>query len=100
MTAYLVIAVVGAGSYALRVSMLARQNVPPLMQRAAPYATPVAFAALATSALAPDATYARTAIAPLLAVAVAVLAVRRTGSPRAALVAGMPALWLASALVH
>ncbi len=36
---------------------------------------------------------------PLAAVAVAVLAVLRTGSPHAAVLAGMPTLWLVGALV-
>jgi hypothetical protein len=40
------------------------------------------------------------AIAPYLAVAAAVVAVRRTGSPRAALLVGMPTMWLLSAALH
>jgi hypothetical protein len=40
------------------------------------------------------------ALAPAVSVIVAVAAVRRTGSPRAALLAGMPTLWLLSALMH
>ena len=39
------------------------------------------------------------AAAPLAAVAVAVIAVLRTGSPQAAILAGMPALWVATALL-
>ena len=39
------------------------------------------------------------AAAPLVAVAAAVIAVLRTGSPQAAILAGMPALWVASALL-
>jgi branched-subunit amino acid transport protein len=99
MTAYLVIAIVGAGSYLLRVSMLARCDVPPLMQRAARFATPVSFAALATAALVTHVAISRNALPPAAAVAAAVIAVRHTGSPRAALLAGMPVLWLAYAVV-
>jgi hypothetical protein len=41
----------------------------------------------------------RNAIPPAAAVVAAVIAVRHTGSPRAALLAGMPVLWLAYAVV-
>ena len=46
----------------------------------------------------PLAIVAGLAPAPLIATAVAVLAVARTGSPRAALLVGMPTLWLMNAL--
>ena len=39
------------------------------------------------------------AAAPLAAVAVAVIAVLRTGSPQAAILAACPALWVATALL-
>ena len=39
------------------------------------------------------------AAAPLAAVAAAVIAVLRTGSPQAAILVGMPALWVATALL-
>lgn len=103
MTAFAVVAAVGAGSYLFRVSMLvlaARRGLPPVLDRAARVAVPVSFAALAAAALGEHAGTGTTGsgAAPLVAVAVAVAAVRRTGSPHAALVAGMPTLWLFSAL--
>ncbi|HEX6420136.1 MAG TPA: AzlD domain-containing protein [Acidimicrobiales bacterium] len=101
MIAFVVVAAVGAGSYLFRVSMLvlaARGGLPPVLERAARVAVPVSFAALAAAALGEHVTAPASGAAPLVAVAVAVAAVRRTGSPHAALVAGMPTLWLISAL--
>ena len=103
MTPYLVVAAVGAGSYLFRVSMLvlaARVGLPAFVERAARHAVPVSFAALASSALAPHLAVRHTAVAPLASVVVAIVAVRRTGSPHAALVAGLPTLWVMSALLH
>lgn len=100
MTAVAVVAAVGAGSYLFRVSMLvlaARSGLPPVLERAARHAVAVSFAALAATALASQVRTSPSALPPIAAVAVAVLAVRRTGSPHAALLAGMPTLWLTSA---
>jgi branched-subunit amino acid transport protein len=97
MTPWLVVAAAGVGSYLLRVSMLvlaARRGVPGVVQRAARFATPTAFAALAATAVAHSATVGDNALAPFAAVVAAVVAVERTGSPRAALLAGLPTLWL------
>lgn len=102
MTAFLVVLAVGAGSYLFRISMLvlaARSGLPPVLERAARLAVPVSFAALATGALADDLAAPGSTMAPLAALAVAVVAVRRTGSPPMALVAGMPTLWLLSAVL-
>ncbi len=103
MSAYVAVVAVGFGSYLLRVSMLvftARIGaVPPMIERAARYAIPVSFAALATDAFAPQIALTRTAIAPAVAVLVAIVAVRRTRSPHAALIAGLPTLWIVTALV-
>jgi branched-subunit amino acid transport protein len=105
MNAWVVVAAVGAGSYLFRISMLvlaARVGLPPVIERAARHAVPVSFAALAASAVTGQVTAAGTpaaAIAPVAAVAVAVAAVRRTGSPPAALAAGLPTLWVLSALL-
>lgn len=102
MTPFLVVAAVGIGSYLFRVSMLvlaARNGLPPIVERAAAYAVPVSFAALATVAVAPRIGSHPAALAPLTSVAVAVVAVRRTGSPHAALLAGMPTLWVMSAVL-
>jgi branched-subunit amino acid transport protein len=103
MTLWLVILVVAVGSYLFRISMLvlaARVGVPAILDRVARFAVPTAFAALATTSLAGYASAGTGAVAPYVAVAAAVIAVRRTGSPRAALVVGMPTLWIVSALWH
>jgi len=103
MSAYVAVVVVGIGSYLLRVSMLvltARTGViPTVIERAARYAIPVSFAALATDAFAPSIALARTAIAPAAAVVVATIAVRRTRSAHAAILAGLPTLWIVTALI-
>jgi branched chain amino acid efflux pump len=104
MSAYVAVVAVGFGSYLLRVSMLVLSarigTVPPLIERAARYAIPVSFAALATDAFASHAALTRTEIAPTVAVLVAIIAVRRTGSPNAALIAGLPTLWIVTALAR
>ena len=102
MSAWIVVAAVGAGSFLFRISMLvvaARIGLPPVVERAAGHAVPVSFAALATGALAEDLAAPGTTLAPVAALVVAVVAVRRTGSPHTALVAGMPTLWLLSAVL-
>jgi|KBSSwiStaDraftv2_1062776.scaffolds.fasta_scaffold2160728_1 branched-subunit amino acid transport protein len=102
MNAYIAIAAVALGSYLLRVSMIvltARVGVvPPLIERAARYAIPVSFAALAADAFAPHLGFSRAAIAPAVTLVVAILAVRWTRSPHAALIAGLPTLWIVTAL--
>ncbi len=103
MNAWSVIALAGAVSYLLRISMLvfaARANVPAVVERAAAFAVPVAFAGLAAGALASHAAAAGTGAVPALAgVAVGIAAVRRTGAPHAAILAGMPTMWVLSALM-
>ena len=77
----------------------ARAGLPPVIERAARHAVPVSFASLAASALTGHLVHTGAGLAPLVAVAVAVVAVRRTGSPHAALAAGMPTLWVMSVLL-
>jgi branched-subunit amino acid transport protein len=92
--AWLVVAAAGAGSYLFRISLIAlsaRTKLPPVLGRATGFAVPAAFAALAAAALAGQVTADGTSLAP-------VGAVRSTGSRHAALVAGMPALWILSAI--
>jgi branched-subunit amino acid transport protein len=101
-TPWLVVLAVGLGSYLFRISMLvvaARTGVPPVAERVAAHAVPVSFAVIATGGMVDHLGASRAAAAPLLAAAVAVVAVRRTGSPHAALGAGMPVLWLLSAVL-
>jgi branched-subunit amino acid transport protein len=102
MSVWLVVVAAGLGSYLFRVSMLvlaARVGLPPFIERAARHAVPVAFAALATTAVAGTVALEPAAIAPIAAVAAAVVGVRRTGSPHTALVAGMPTFWALSAVL-
>ena len=99
MTAWTVIALAGLGSYLFRISMVLlveRVRLPDHVERASTFVAPAAFAALAASGLATSAAAAGIAQAiPLVAaVAVAVIAVRQTGRPYLAVVAGMPTLWL------
>jgi branched-subunit amino acid transport protein len=99
---WLVIAAAGMGSYLFRISLIAlaaRATLPPSLGRATRFAVPAAFAALAASALAGQVTADTASLAPAGAVAVAVLAVRRPGSAHTALIAGLPTLWILSALV-
>ena len=99
----LIVIVVGAVSYLFRVSMLvvaSRTTIPPVIERAARFAVPTAFAALAATALARQVTGDAGSLAPVVAVITAVIAVRRTGSAQAALLTGMPTLWLVSAFGH
>jgi len=101
MTAVVVVIVAGIVSYAFRVSMLivaARRSVPSFLERAGRFAVPTAFAALAAGSLATGVAEVP-ALAPISAVAVGAVAVRRTGSPHAAVLAGMPVLWLLTAVV-
>jgi branched-subunit amino acid transport protein len=104
MTAWIVILAAGLGSYLFRLSMIvlaARITMPACLERASGLVAPAAFAALAAAgaATACRGLGATQAAAPLAAVAAAVIAVLRTGSPQAAILAGMPALWVAATLL-
>ena len=103
MTAWLSILAIGLGSYLFRLSMIVmidRVRMPDRFERASEFVAPAAFAALATTGVATACLHAGAgqAAPPLAAVAVAVMAVLRTGSPHAAVLAGMPTLWLAGLL--
>lgn len=104
MNTWIVIVAAGLGSYLFRLSMIiltGRITMPPSAERASGLVAPAAFAALAAAGVATACTGLgiTQAAAPLAAVAVAVIAVLRTGSPQAAILAGMPALWIATALL-
>jgi branched-subunit amino acid transport protein len=104
MNAWLTIAVIGLGSLLFRLSMISladRISLPERLEHASELVAPAAFAALATTGVATTCLQLGEvqAAGPLAAVAVAVLAVLRTGSPHAAVLAGMPTLWLVGALV-
>jgi branched-subunit amino acid transport protein len=104
MSVWLVIVAAGLGSYLFRISMVVladRVTMPAQLERASTFVAPAAFAALAAGGIAANTAGADIAgwIAPLAAVVVAVVAVHRTGRPYAALLAGMPTLWVLTALV-
>jgi branched-subunit amino acid transport protein len=103
MNAWHVVLAVGLGSYLFRLSMVAlvgRAGSSDRFERASTFVVPSAFAALATSGIVAGlGGLGAGSIAPLAAVGIAVVAVRRTGSPHAAMVAGMPTLWALHALL-
>lgn len=104
MTVWFVILAAGLGSYVFRISMLVlvdRIGTPTWLEQASAFVVPVAFAALATGGIVASTSGVGVAQAlpPLAAVAAAVAAVRRTGSAEAAILAGMPTLWLLTALL-
>jgi branched-subunit amino acid transport protein len=104
MNTWLVIVAVGLGSYLFRLSMIiltGRITMPPYLERASGLVVPAAFAALAAAGVAAACSGLgiTRAAAPLTAVAAAVIAVLRTGSPQAAILVGMPTLWVATALL-
>lgn len=100
MTAVIVVVIAGVASYLFRVSMLvvaARRTVPTILDRAGRFAVPAAFAALAAGSLATGVTDVPT-LAPVVALVAGAVAVRRTRTPHAAVLAGMPILWLLTAV--
>lgn len=104
MNTWLVIVAVGLGSYLFRLSMIiltGRITMPPYLERASGLVVPAAFAALAAAGVAAACSGLGItgAVAPLTAVAAAVIAVLRTGSPQAAILVGMPTLWVVTALL-
>ena len=103
MTPWLVVLAAGLGSYAMRISMVGlagRREVPRVLELAAPFAMLTAFAALAATAFADQVRSGGGTLAPIGALAAAIVAVRRTGSSHAALLVGMPVLWALTALSH
>lgn len=102
MTAWLVILAVGAGSYALRSSMLvlsSSRDLPVQVEHALALVAPAAVGALLASMLFTSG--GRIAPLPwpeLLAVVAGFLAVRRSGNVLHAFVVGMPVFWVATAL--
>lgn len=97
MTAWVVILAVGAGSYALRSSMLvlsSSRDLPPRVEAALSLVAPAAVGALVASMLfTGDGELAVLPWPELVAVGCGFLAVRRTGNVLSAFVVGMPVLW-------
>lgn len=103
MNAWTVIVLAGLASYALRLSMVVtdRLRLPSGLDRTLDLVAPAAFTALAVTSLATPVFAAGTldvAAPTVLAAAVAVLAVVRTGKPYAAMLTGLPTYWLAALL--
>ncbi len=99
MTAWLVVMLVGIGSFLFRLSMVAiadRVTLPDTVTRATAFVAPAAFAALAATGVTASIVGLDLlgALPPLAAVTVAAIAVRRTGRAYVAVVTGMPTLWL------
>jgi branched chain amino acid efflux pump len=104
MNVWLIIIAAGLGSYLFRISMVVladRVTMPHVLERASTFVAPAAFAALAAGGIAANTAGLDLAgwTASLAAIVVAVTAVRLTGRPYAALLAGMPTLWILSAVV-
>jgi branched-subunit amino acid transport protein len=105
MNAWLVVLAAGLGSYLFRLSVVTladRITMPASLEQATELIAPASFAAIAATGVANACVGVAPVetLPPLAAVAVAVVAVARTGSSHAAVLAGMPVLWLGSALVH
>jgi branched-subunit amino acid transport protein len=104
MNTWIAIVAVGLGSYLFRLSMIiltGRITMPPYLERASGLVVPAAFAALAAAGVgaACSGLGVTRAAAPLAAVVAAIIAVLRTGSSQAAILVGMPVLWIAAALL-
>ncbi|HEX6236807.1 MAG TPA: AzlD domain-containing protein [Acidimicrobiales bacterium] len=104
MSAWLVVVAAGLGSYLFRISMVVlveRRGTNARFAHVSTFVVPAAFAALATGGIVAATTGVPVAgaVPPLAAVAVAAAAARRTGSAHAAILAGMPTLWVLSALL-
>ncbi len=105
MNAWLVILAAGLGSYLFRLSAVTladRITMPTSLERTTELIAPASFAAIAATGVANSCmgVAPAEALPPLAAAGVAVVAVARTGSSYAAVLAGMPVLWLGSAIVH
>ena len=92
------------GSYLFRLSMIVlfdRITMPAFLERASQLVAPAAFAAMAAAGLATACMGQGTvqAAPSLAAVAAAIIAVLRTGSSQAAILAGMPVFWLTTVLL-
>ncbi|NEE00586.1 AzlD domain-containing protein [Phytoactinopolyspora halotolerans] len=104
MSVWLVIGLIGLGSYLFRISMVLlidRFELPDRMRTASAFVAPAAFAALAVSGLATQVGGAEAleALPVLGALAAALAAVYVTGKSYLALLVGMPVLWALTAVM-
>ena len=99
MNVWLIVVLAGAGSFLFRLSLVLladRVALPPRWERASVFVAPAAFAALAAGGIAASTigvTLAQ-ALPPLIAVPVAAIAAYVTRSAAAAVLTGMPTLWV------
>lgn len=105
MNVWLAVLAAGLGSYLFRLSVVTladRITMPASLERVTELIAPATFAGIAATAVAHSCVGVAPAEAlpPLAAVGAAVAAVVRTGSAYAAMLAGMPVLWLGYALVQ
>ena len=102
MTAWLVIAAIGLGSYALRSSMfvlLGNRELPAWTATPLALVAPAAIGAMvATMTLTHGGSAAAPPIPELLAMVAGFVVVRRTGNVMHAITVGLPVFWLASLL--
>ncbi len=101
MSTWITIAAVGLGSYLLRVSMflvVGGRALPSWLDRSLGLVAPAAVAALVASMVLTHDGQVVLPVAPAVAVALGFAVVRRTGNVTHAFVAGLPALWLLTAL--
>jgi branched-subunit amino acid transport protein len=103
MTALLVIVAIGLGTYALRVSMfvlLGARSLPAGVGDALGFVGPAAVAALvATMMFTHSGSIEPRPTPELVAIAAGYLTVRRTGNAGFAFVAGLPTLWVLTAMM-
>jgi branched-subunit amino acid transport protein len=102
MTALIVFAAIGVGTYLIRSSMfvaLADRSLPAWLDQGMALVGPASIAALvASAAFTAGGRIDALPVSELTALAVGFLVVRRTGNVLHALVAGFPALWALTAL--
>ena len=102
MTAWLVIAAVGLGTYGLRASMfvmLGDRQLPAWTERPLAYVGPAAIGALVGGmVLTSHGTFAPAGLAELVAVATSFEVVRRSGDVARGLLVGFPVLWALAAV--
>lgn len=102
MNAWAAVLAAGVASYGLRLGVVvfvARRTLPAWFERVTAYVMPAVMAGLAAIALAGPVSSEVATAAPVVAGAIATVAVARLRSPAMAVVAGMTALWTVSLIV-
>jgi branched-subunit amino acid transport protein len=101
-TALVVFAAIGIGTYLIRSSMffaLADRKLPAWLDQAMSFVGPAAIAALVASAtFTSDGRVHALPVAELVAIAAGFIVVRRTGNVLHALLVGFPTMWVLAAL--